>query len=276
MKTSTSLKNTFIIFSLIFIGFLVSHQRVFASGGKFFEYEKIGPVVSASYGFITPVGDFANAGRGGEGYAKLGHSFELEGMYYHNIGYSDHFRVGTGVTFPMYFLPINSSKLNPQLQTAFANDPYSNTGFTSPKNSQWFAWGAGFEVSALYVMEKFSVEGTLKFGLMYVYAPRYRIVGGSYVPEDFSQYFPFEGGSGRSTKTSYYNLGVQVNYFLNEEVSIFGGMAFQSMNPTYKKELLYVEEVDNELKIERKHVEARQPMQFFQFRVGVAVNIPID
>lgn len=242
-----------------------------ASGGKFWNMEKMDNDISVSYTFMSPVGSFANSGRGGKGYAKLGQGFELEYMHYFELDFHENWRWGVGVSMPFYFMPINSLSLNPQLTTAFQQDAYGNTNFIAPKNNQWFAWGLGAEGSLLYTGERFSVEATLKIGDMLVYSPNYKLDGGSYVPPNYVQYFPHEGGK-KHGSSMYGNLGIQGTVFLSEEIALFGGVGFQYMNPRFKKDLTYVKMVDNEPVLERQMIKTNQEMMFFQFRFGITIS----
>ena len=214
MKVNPIFRKLILFSGMIMTCLFFLTKSTYASGGKIFDYEKVGPVVAGSYTLIAPVGNFANSGRGGTGYAKWGQGFELEGLYYWNIDYNDHFRLGIGETIPFYFLPVNGSTLDPELHNAFAQAPYSHTSFIPPEHNQWFAWGFGTEISGLYAAERFSIEATVKFGYMSVYAPQYRLQGGSYVPPSFTQYFPYEGGGGLHGSGVFGNFGLQCNVFL--------------------------------------------------------------
>jgi hypothetical protein len=278
MQPNSKYPKIVFIFCLIVSGLFFLSSNIFASGGRFWDYDKIDHNISASYTFMTPIGSFKDQGeRGGTGYAKMGQGFELEYMHYWTLADDEHFRWGIGASMPFFFMPVNPNVLNPQLTTEFSKDQFSNTSFISPKHDQWFAWGLGVEGSLMWTTNRFSVEATLKMGNMYVYAPNYRLIGGSYVPPGYSQYFPYEGGGGgKGAKTIYMNFGMQANLFITEEFGIFAGVGFQYMNPTFKKDLTYIENVNNEPTVQRKTVSVNQEMMFVQFRFGVTINIPHD
>jgi hypothetical protein len=259
------------LFALAFI--LPFSNYLNASGGKFWNMEKMDNNISVSYTFMTPIKSFANSGRTDP--PKWGQGFELEYMHYFELDYSDNWRWGVGVTMPFYFMPVNSSALNSQLVTAFNQDPYSNTSFIAPHHNQWFAWGMGIEGSLLYTVERFSVEATLNVGDMNVYSPNYKLNGGSYVPSTFAQYFPYEGGKKHGTSL-YGNLGIQGTVFLSEEVALFTGVGFQYMNPIFKKDLTYINTVNNEPVIERQRIKTNQEMMFLEFRFGITITFEDD
>lgn len=244
-----------------------------ASGGDFFEYEKIGPVISGSYHFMLPVGDKMDDGRGGHQYGRFGQGFELEAMYFWNVDYTDHFRLGFGYTMPFHFLPVNKEYINPLIDEAFTKEQYGNTDYIAPKHNQWIGYGFGLEGSAAYIANRFTLETTLKVGAMFMSAPNYRLTGGSYVPPEFVQYFPREGNTMRTSKTIYVNWGLQANYYFSEYVGFFVGAGYQYMDPKFNKDLVYVEDVSNQPTAVRRRIKTDQEFQFFMFRFGINVNV---
>ncbi len=259
-------------FILLITGLLITTGL--RAGGYFlciYEHDKIEGVAAASYNLLLPVGNFKNAGRDPGGFAQPGHGLEIEGLYYFELG--ERWRVGVGGNMPFYFFPTNDVSLQQNLTSAFKADTIGNTQFGLPKHNRWFAWGIAAQGAALYRWDRLSLEGNLKIGLLVAKPPDYTIYNGNYVPPDYSVFFPTEGHPTKAGFSPYFSTGLQVNYFVGDCFGLFAGASFTYAKPSFEKDLLYTEMINNEPTLVRRQFTTSQEMMFFQLRLGVILHI---